>query len=369
MSLIIHIVPQLPPAICGVGDYATLVGRKLEELWPDVRCGYVACGYRAAEQPADGQGRRDATGCREASRMWSAVGELVDELAGPAVDRVSLAVHCSGYGYHPDGAPGWLAEALERRPPQFSDIGIVAMFHELYATGWPWQKAFFTSSRQRAIAIRIARLSSALMTNRQESARWLEEMTGRSAGSVVNLPVPSNVGEPETVPPWDQRSPRALAFGGVRNKGLVLGASAVVTAKALELCGITELVDVGPRAPVDRAVFDARGIRVQQLGYCDRDRVSDLLLQSRIGFIDCPFDFLTKSSVLAAYAAHGLAIFNAARRKRRRDDLVPAFSSDRLTIRTLPNAVELASAAKRARDWYLQHRAVDHARTISRFVS
>src|SRR5438445_738128 len=53
VSLIVHIVPQSPPAICGLGDYATLIGSKMEELWPDVRCGYVACGHQAAEQVAE----------------------------------------------------------------------------------------------------------------------------------------------------------------------------------------------------------------------------------------------------------------------------------------------------------------------------
>jgi hypothetical protein len=40
--LILYFVPQLPPAFRGVGDYATLVGRKLEELRPDTKCVYSA---------------------------------------------------------------------------------------------------------------------------------------------------------------------------------------------------------------------------------------------------------------------------------------------------------------------------------------
>lgn len=365
MSVILHIIPQLPPAICGVGDYSFLVGAKIEQLRSDVRCGYIACGSRAAENPVISPGHRDATGSSQSAPLWRAVGDLIDELAHGAVDRVSLLLHYSGYGFHPLGAPAWLADALDRPPPELESVRITTMFHELYAAGWPWQRAFWTSSRQRAVAIHIARLSDALITNREQNARWLEEVTGRATGSVPSMPVPSNVGEPVEVPPWEKRLPRAVTFGGPRLKRFALSTRSNDVAHLCEDVGITELVDIGSPIPIHRRAFQSRGIRVEQLGFCPRDEVSDLLLKSRIGFVDYPCDFVSKSSVVAAYAAHGLAIFlNAGSRKVSCDDVLPAYSLPRSARRLPPTPLDLASAARQTRTWYLDHQLTEHARII-----
>ena len=135
-----------------------------------------------------------------------------------SADDICLVLHYSGYGYHASGAPYWLADALERKPSAFASCRVIAFFHELYATGWPWQRACWWSSRQRAVAIRIARYSDELVTNRAQSARWLEQQTGRDDGRVTHLPICSNVGEPEELAPWEVRAPKAVLFGGAKFK-------------------------------------------------------------------------------------------------------------------------------------------------------
>lgn len=370
MSLIIHLVPRLPPAICGLADYSLLVGGKIEQQQPDVQCGYVACGHRLEAEFDDGRGRRNATEACDTTRLWRAVEEVVDELAGGAIDHVSLLLHYSGYGYDRCGAPRWLADALERRPLRFSKTCIATMFHEMYATGWPWQRAFWNSSRQRQVAIRIARLSEVLFTNRDQSARWLERVTGRAVGSIPSLPVPSNVGEPEDVPSWEKRLPRAVTFGGGQIKRFALSTRSHATAKLLATLGITQLIDIGSPVSIDRTAFQACGIRIEQFGICQRDHVSELLLQSRIGLVDYPFDFLSKSGVIAAYSAHGLALLiNGDWRSSRRDELFPTYSLDGLAKRPPPTAVDMAFAAQRVRAWYCNHRSSEHARMIMQHCS
>ena len=176
-------------------------------------------GLGTENQSADGPGRRNVTELLwRPHALWRAVDEVVDELAGGAIDSLSLVVHYSGYGYDTGGAPGWLADALEGRPSRYSAVRLVSMFHELYATGRPWQRAFWNSSRQRISSVRVARASDALITNREQSARWLERMTGRAVGSVPCLPVPSNIGEPLENLPWESRGPQVVTFGGARFK-------------------------------------------------------------------------------------------------------------------------------------------------------
>ena len=219
----IHIVPQLPPQNSGVGDYATLVGRRMEEIG-DVTCGYVAAGVNGVALPNDGKNVRNITGRCEPEALWHAVDELagvVEPSPSPslggrgilesntnhrqdATGALTLILHYSGYGYDRNGAPAWLVDALRQRSME-RQAHVVSYFHELYATGRPWQRAFWYSARQRRVASEIARLSDAVTTNREQSARWLEEQTGRSARSVPSLPVPSNIGEPDQVPDFGSR--------------------------------------------------------------------------------------------------------------------------------------------------------------------
>jgi hypothetical protein len=276
---------------------------------------------------------------------------------------VSLLVHYSGYGYAPSGAPNWLADALERRPATFADIRVVTMFHELYATGLPWQRAFWTSPRQRMVAVRIARASDALMTNVDRSACWLEKVTKRPAGSVPFLSVPSNVGEPLAVVPWEQRLKRAVTFGGGLSKRFALSRFAGQTAALLRKLQIVELIDIGSSVPICRKHFIAAGIRVDQLGFCESASVSSLLLQSRIGFVDYPIEVAGKSGVVAAYAAHGICpvLRKVSHAALRGASTFPYCLLNGLS-RSLQAEAACVATSTQARGWYWQHSSQEHAR-------
>ena len=294
--------------ICGVGDYATLVGSRLEQLRPELRCGYIACGSQREPRPSDATGLRNITGTCDARCLWRAVGELADELNSDA-DALTLVMHYSGYGYEPSGAPAWLAGGLEQRPRRFTEAKIVTMFHELYATGWPWQRIFWTSSRQRAVAVRIARASDALLTNREQSARWLERVTGGVGGVVPSLPVPSTIGEADEIVPWEARGARAVMFGGAQFKRPFLqGRGAKNTAALCRKLEIRTLVGIGQPAEADQAAFRASGIEVVQTGFVAANEASAYIGAARVALVDYFSGYYAKSTVLAAMAAHGTPV-------------------------------------------------------------
>jgi hypothetical protein len=367
MPFFIHIAPQLSPVICGVGDYAALVGTKMEESRPDVRCGYVACGHHKTSDVVSGEGRIDARGVTGANAFWGAVRACIDDLAAHE-DDVALVLNYVGYGYAPNGAPEWLASALERRPDWFRNGRVITMFHELYANGWPWQRAFWQSPKQRSVAARIARASDGLMTNRAASARWLERATGRPAGAVPSLPVPSNVGEPEEVPTWSSRAASAILFGGARFKRPFLaGKEAWATADFCRMIGIDLVYDVGQMSRIDDAAFRSRAIRIIQTGTLPADEVTKRFIDSRVAFVDYYSGYYGKSGVLAAAAAHGTSpIF-----------LKPGEATDglrfgehlwdlRSAISVAPEfASEMLSTMSRSiRAWYDGHGIYRHARKL-----
>ena len=301
MERLIHLVPRLPPEMCGVGDYATLVGGKIEALHGDVSCAYIACGHRRSEAVINSDKRRDITGRSDPSALWRAVKELSGNTAGDT----TIILHYSGYGYTHSGAPIWLADAIERRPTGSSACRIVTFFHELYATGRPWERAFWTSGRQQAVARRIAQASDSLLTNREQSARWLEAQTGRSTGSVRHLPICSNVGEMAELPDRSAGEPMAVLFGGVRFKQSFLTRQVAETIAACRGLGVELLVDIGTPAQVDRARFQRAGIRVEQTGWLPAEDVSRLFRRCQFAFVDYFPEYAAKSGVLAAAAAHG----------------------------------------------------------------
>jgi hypothetical protein len=368
-SALIHLVPRLPPAICGLGDYATLVGSQIEGLHDEVRCGYVACAHRVDNQFADGPAQRNVTGSADATRLWQAVQTLIDEFSEGALDRTSLLVHYSGYGYATDGAPRWLADALARRPRRMSAVSIVTMFHELYATGWPWQRAFWYSVQQRRIAIRIARLSDRLVTNRGQSARWLERVTGGTSNSIPSLPVPSNIGEPHDNQPWESRAAQAVAFGGARfKKPFLEGPGATATARLCRKLEIRRLVNIGQRAKVDVAAFRTHGIEIIEAGFLPASDASEQFRTARIALADYYGGYYAKSGVLAAAAAHGTPLIfphvglatDGLRFGEQLWDLPSALAASRNDA-----DARLSAMSRSLRAWYDGHNSAGHAALLA----
>ena len=95
---------------------------------------------------------------------------------------------------------GWL-RAFASGARRARHVPLVTIFHELYASGRPWQSAFWLSPLQKHIARSILNLSSLAITPtdlyRKRLSRWRKD----SAIKITAMPVFSNVGEPSCVAP------------------------------------------------------------------------------------------------------------------------------------------------------------------------
>jgi hypothetical protein len=311
----------------------------------------------------------DATGVCEPEGLWQAIRKIDAVVTN---DEIALVIHYSGYGYDPDGAPAWLANALERRPSQFAPVRIVTFFHELYATGRPWQRAFWTSRRQRAVAIRIAQCSDEMISNREQSARWLEQQTGRPNGSIYHLPVCSNVGEPEELLSWECRSPRAVLFGGRKFKESFLKRNSVATIKACKRLNVSSLVDVGTPAIIDRKAFQRADIAIEQAGWLPGPDVSRIMGNSQFTFIDYHPGYIAKSGVLAAAAAHGSLPIVLRDLQGGADGFYTGQHCIDMHSLLSENQIEMASqfpvVSRSIRDWYESHSLARHAIAIGGLI-
>jgi hypothetical protein len=210
-----------------------------------------------------------------------------------------VCLHYSGYGYARRGAPLGLLRALEasRRTRR----ALIVYFHELYASGPPWSSACWLSPLQRLIFRRLAELADGWMTSCERYAGLMPRSATRKPHAIV--PIPSNVGEMRAF--QIRREPRVIVFGGSelrRSTYAAAGEAFFDWARAADV----SIDDVGP--PLGDAGLEARlrtaGVRL--CGRLDADEAHRMLASARYGVLARSGSLLAKSSVFAAYCAHGV---------------------------------------------------------------
>lgn len=330
MSRIVQVVPLLPPVVDGLGDYALLLDGALAAHGVTSR--YLVTSPRWT--------RADSSPVAEVLSAPSAAA-LVQALS----DHQQVLLHFVNYAYEPTrGCPQWMLDGLSRWRSNGQGRRLVVMFHELYAMGWPWRKAFWYSAPQRALSAALARLADACWTSNRRYAGWLEQVLGRP---VPTFPVLSNLGEPAALPEWPTREPALVVFGRAVNRERAYRALLNDLIAIARTHGLTRLHDVG--APLGRPLAFP-GMTVVEHGLLPADQLSSLLQRCRIGVIHNEGSPLAKSGVVAAYAAHGVAVCSEAGQPAA-DGLVPGFN---LMTADDPTAEPQAVAA-RGRQWYDSH--------------
>lgn len=294
-TTLIQIVIRLPPAVCGVGDYAAHLATSLRDLY-QVNTRFIT--IDPLLHPTEN--RFDATVLKErnSQALLTALNEISNSIKG-APPPVLLQL--SPYGYEKNGCPFWLLQGLAAWKAQDSRNRLMTMFHEVYATGAPWRKAFWLSPFQKQIARQIAHLSDEVFTSTQTYADTLLDTKDSKIRNI--MPVFSNIGEPGIIPTLAQRSKRLIIFGQAPNRMRIYKSSLAVLDKLCSQLDITEICDIGPEIEtpgIDGASFIKKGI-------LPATEISRLMLDSRIGFFNYPDRYLAKSGVFAAYCAHGLA--------------------------------------------------------------
>lgn len=310
---VFQIVPRLPPPFEGVGTYASALAGALERR---------------------GIATRFVTGEAQTPEA------LLEGLRG--ADTALL--HYANYGFQSRGCPLWLVEGLDRwRTP---GRRLVTFFHEVWATGPPWRSSFWLFPVQRRLATRVARLSAAVATSLERYGEMLH-------GEAEVMPVFSTVGEPAVVPPLAERARRIVVFGGAGARRRTWGRFLPDLAAAVRSLEVEEIWDVGPPVAVPAT---AGGAPVRALGVLAPSEVSHLLLGSAAGFLAYPPDFLPKSTIFAAYCAHGMAP-------------VCAWDGPAPGALCWNVAGDPQAAASAARDWYAGHSLERQAERFERLLA
>jgi hypothetical protein len=147
----------------------------------------------------------------------------------------------------------------------------------------------------------LAKQSLQVITNRAGSARWLENRIPAHHERIHVSPVFSNLGEAPDAPPPSQREAHLVFFGYQAEQW---DAGFTGLRRVIEMLKPARVTILGRSAEIPAEVFG--GIIVTRTGYLGADDVSAILRTARWGVVAYNPEYLGKSSLLAAFMAHGV---------------------------------------------------------------
>ena len=288
-SPVLTVTPRLPPPPEGVGSYALALARSLEARHGLKTHYFVPTDHaEAAAQAGLPVTALPPEGPALAAALEAAGGE-------------TALVHYANYGYAARGCPTWLVDGLKTWQRAAPGRKLVTMFHELWATGPPWTSSFWFSPVQKKLAGRLARASAAAVTSLDLYAEHLSHFLGERRARV--MPVFSTVGELEAPTPLPEREPRLVIFGGRGARQRAFTALAALVESSCRRLGLVEVLDIGPTLSSPPKLPETP---VRSLGVLEPTEVGAVLGRCRAAFVAYPPSFLSKSTIFAAYAAHGV---------------------------------------------------------------
>ncbi len=312
---ILQIVPKMPGTSDGVGDYASILAERLREIFS-----YDTIFTTPDTSFSDG-----------------------------GFEHIIL--HYVNYGYQKRGVPFALPSML-RKLCRKCPGRLVAIFHELYASGPPWKSAFWLEPLQKRIARTIAGASDVCIVS---SELLLRQLRALAPDAEIKIhPVFSNFGEPSLSA--DQIANRST------HRWVICGGTLLVERSVRSFLGIFDRIpkEIRPEEVFVIAGQENPAVRMLVAAVCDRRKsrsgrwrrsqsaattnlrveyhpeitaadASQILSSCSFAWLDyfhranVPGDALLKSGVFAAACAHGVITIlpHAASRITLADDALP----------------------------------------------
>lgn len=304
-----QLLPRLPPALDGVGDYT----ERLAEHWP--RSGTAAPWQYLVRRDADHA--RTTHPAAVIEEMVPRAGALANQLG--QLRTATAVVQYVGYGYEPRGIPLWLPQALIRWKRGGSDRRVAVMFHELYASGTWRGSAFWLMPLARHIIRQLLRVSSVWMTSCAAHEEKLLRSLGADNTRGAVIPIGSNIPLSSTAAldrPWQTSAGklRVVVFGLAFTRLWILRHHRRLLRQLVQEGRVESITLVGQRLDDAAQLVELQALR-EEIGQpsvwreetnLSAAQISAVLAGQDLGLIANEPDMLTKSGVFAAYTGHGI---------------------------------------------------------------
>jgi len=289
------IVPDLPPSINGLGDYAYLLANKLKINGFPLQIEFIVAGYQFNKFNIFNGFNVHALQMQTSKSLFQLLNNLNAKL---------VHLHYVGYGYAKRGAPIWLYLGLIKWRQQDENI-LITTFHELFANSkFPWTSSFWNQWVQKIICKKIYLASKAVFTSKES---FKEELFSFNPFiDIYVLPVFSNFGEMNDYKEISLRDKGLIILGSSEKRLIVYEKYKNELNLICQKYSIDYIIDVGPKF----GKFPILNVPIIEYGVLNPNEISDLLKKNSFGIIaGHKSDQFAKSGVFAAYASHGIVVF------------------------------------------------------------
>lgn len=293
---ILQIVSGFKPATDGMGDFARLLGDKLWRTH-QIRSHFLV--YKKPQTAFDAAEIAPNTISYPAEATPEACLAEATALTQQQGLRFAL-LHYGAYAYSKTGNPARFCQAMA---DVASQLNLLTFFHENYASGPPWNRAFWTKREQQHSLKLLQSASKTAFTSNEKFVRILSR-TQPAGRPLIRVPIFSNMGEPQTLAPLSERKRQMIVFGQLPTRVRLYKARTALE-DLCRLLRIESIVDVGSGGD-DQIAASIAGVPVRRAGWLDEPQVSALMADSIAGVIGYWPDVWEKSGVIAAYEAHAL---------------------------------------------------------------
>lgn len=295
--LIVQVVPRLPPAVCGVGDYALNLACQLRKDF-GIETHFIV-------GDPSWSGAKEIEGFTISKIATRSANALLPLLPSNLEIPTTVFLHYVGYGYANRGCPTWLIADFEKWKSRSANPRLVTMFHEIYGFGPPWTSSFWLSPLQKKLTSKLTNLSNFCFTSREDYAKSLFDFSHKKQTQITKLPVFSNIGEPENLLPLAKRNRQLVVFGRNHSRLIVYKQHLAFVEQLCEALQIEKIYDIG--VPTGLTLSQINGIPIVEMGVIKAAEVSKIMLDSVAGLLGSPSsEYLAKSTIFAACSAHKL---------------------------------------------------------------
>lgn len=297
---VVFILPQLPPAHCGLGDYSMiLLGHMRMDPPPRILVMHGAAETRAAHPELD------------VEPLPSTQAGLLERLRELLAKRVF--VQYVAQGFQSRGCPLWFLGALRKWRMQTADARLVMMCQELWFEPAAWKPDWLLQKFHRRALRRLAGVVDRLFVSTES---FHERMDGTTAPDRLQVLV-----NPATIPlagsPSQAQREEGLVvlFGRQGSRIFALQDMSPWLAKLHAGGFLKRLLLVGSRetaAMNDREDGLVKALLpvgiADVLGPQSLESLSQVFLRAELGIFTKTARDFTKSTIFMGYASHGVAI-------------------------------------------------------------
>jgi hypothetical protein len=360
---ILQIIPTPPNCTDGIGDFSLLLA---EQMYKDYQITTHFLVFQTNLEVEENINGFPIT-CLESHNTEAFLSAIPKDIS-------TVILQFSGFPYFQTnlrgmfgiGTPFWLVKALEKTI-NFRQIKLIVIFHELPKLYWRQIYFFnFLNPIHSQVSRQIAKLADVVSTTSHKYQKILESWLKQP---VQRLFIPSTIGEPNLVPPLIKRKRCLIIFGGSARSRVYENA----LSELIECCQslkIEEVYDIGASLDLQQS-YDFQGVNFHELGFKNKEEIEQLMLNSIAGVLDyTPFPGdLSKSSVLAAYCAHGLVPILTQYNPSEKDGLY--VDKHYLTLNNCTNKIDLSQLQKladNAYQWYSEHSFPEIGKLVRNYI-